>query len=387
MSLYVIGVLCGVALGILIITMILLWRGSCHQKKKGEENVTNGENVIIKTGSPMIPAVLDQVSVQPSDATPDNKDAGSACATSDSSGSDYETKIGTVKTNLYPRPELITLTSEKGNRGKVHVKLFYSFDRSDFVVELLEASSLPRMDTFGGSSDPYVKLMLEPYPDRKVKVSTVQKRSLNPVFNETFKFPGTFEDLSSQTLRLKVYDFDKMKRHDIIGEVVIPLADVDISRQVEIWADLEIPSLKQDDLGDILFSLSYLPTAERLTIVVIKGRDLKPMDIDGSSDPFVKVSLMKGGKKVRKKKTTVKRSTCSPVWNEALAFNIPSAELKTNYNLEIQVIDYDLVGKNDIVGYVKVGPDCEDVLGKQHWNEMVQSVRRPVEYWHPLQDR
>ncbi|XP_033127479.1 synaptotagmin-5-like [Anneissia japonica] len=119
---------------------------------------------------------------------------------------------------------------------------------------------------------------------------------------------------------------------------------------------------------------------------MIKGRNLKPMDIDGSSDPFVKVSLLRGGKKVRKKKTTVKRSTCHPVWNEALTFNIPSAELKTNYNLEIQVLDYDLVGKNDVVGYVKVGPDCVGP-GKQHWNEMVQSVRRPVELWHPLQDR
>ena len=29
------------------------------------------------------------------------------------------------------------------------------------------------------------------------------------------------------------------------------------------------------DLGDMMFSLSYLPTAERLTVVVVKARGLK----------------------------------------------------------------------------------------------------------------
>ncbi len=32
---------------------------------------------------------------------------------------------------------------------------------------------------------------------------------------------------------------------------------------------------KPVELGDIMFSLSYLPTAERLTVVVVKMRNLK----------------------------------------------------------------------------------------------------------------
>lgn len=32
---------------------------------------------------------------------------------------------------------------------------------------------------------------------------------------------------------------------------------------------------KPTEYGDILFSLSYLPTAERLTIVIVKARNLK----------------------------------------------------------------------------------------------------------------
>jgi hypothetical protein len=39
-----------------------------------------------------------------------------------------------------------------------------------------------------------------------------------------------------------------------------------------------------------MFSLSYLPTAERLTVVIVKARNLKfPQDRE-SGDPFVKVS-------------------------------------------------------------------------------------------------
>lgn len=44
-------------------------------------------------------------------------------------------------------------------------------------------------------------------------------------------------------------------------------------------------SLEQDnvDLGDLMFSLCYLPTAGRLTITIIKARNLKAMDITGAS--------------------------------------------------------------------------------------------------------
>lgn len=37
------------------------------------------------------------------------------------------------------------------------------------------------------------------------------------------------------------------------------------------------------DLGDLMFSLCYLPTAGRLTITMIKARNLKAMDITGAS--------------------------------------------------------------------------------------------------------
>ena len=47
-------------------------------------------------------------------------------------------------------------------------------------------------------------------------------------------------------------------------------------------------------------------------------------------DPFVKVYLLSGGKRVKKKKTAVRKGTCNPVWNEALTFNVASSNLSNS---------------------------------------------------------
>lgn len=37
------------------------------------------------------------------------------------------------------------------------------------------------------------------------------------------------------------------------------------------------------DIGEVMLSLCYLPTAGRLTLTVVKARGLKAMDITGSA--------------------------------------------------------------------------------------------------------
>ncbi len=65
----------------------------------------------------------------------------------------------------------------------------YDFAASVLVVEIIKAENLAAMD-LGGTSDPYVKVYL--MPDRKRKQETrVHRKTLNPVFNESFKFEVT----------------------------------------------------------------------------------------------------------------------------------------------------------------------------------------------------
>lgn len=40
-----------------------------------------------------------------------------------------------------------------------------------------------------------------------------------------------------------------------------------------------------------MFSISYLPTAERLTVVVVKARNVKYLNEECPGNPFVKVTV------------------------------------------------------------------------------------------------
>lgn len=56
------------------------------------------------------------------------------------------------------------------------------------AVNVIQAADLAAMD-MNGTSDPYVKVYL--LPDKKKKFETkVHRKTLNPIFNETFNFKG-----------------------------------------------------------------------------------------------------------------------------------------------------------------------------------------------------
>lgn len=86
--------------------------------------------------------------------------------------------------------------------------------------------------------------------------------------------------IGRRTLEVLLYDFDAYSRHVCIGGTQIALAHVDLSDKVELWKHLTMRG-EQDakiELGELMVSLSYLPSAERLTVVVIKARNLRVVD-------------------------------------------------------------------------------------------------------------
>ena len=44
-----------------------------------------------------------------------------------------------------------------------------------------------------------------------------------------------------------------------------------------------LPAAQENKLGDICFSLRYVPTAGKLTIVILEAKNLKKMDVGGLS--------------------------------------------------------------------------------------------------------
>ena len=57
-------------------------------------------------------------------------------------------------------------------------------------------------------------------------------------------------------------------------------------------------------------------------------------------DPYVKASLICDGRRLKKRKTSIKKNTLNPTYNEALVFDIPNENIES-VSVIIAVMDYD----------------------------------------------
>ncbi|KAF1386663.1 hypothetical protein PFLUV_G00097210 [Perca fluviatilis] len=235
---------------------------------------------------------------------------------------------------------------EEEKLGKLHYTLDYNFTDNTLIVGILQAAELPAMDV-GGSSDPYVKLYL--LPDKKKKFETkVHRKTLEPNFNETFTFKVPYTELGGKTLVMTVYDFDRFSKHDAIGAVKIPMSRMDFSQSLQEWRDLQ--------------------KAEKEEV--------------GAHYPYVKIHLMQNGKRLKKKKTTIKKNTLNPYYNESFSFEVACEQLE-KVQIAVTVLDYDKIGKNDAIGKVLLGGNSTGTE-QRHWEDMLANPRRPIAQWHSL---
>lgn len=90
----------------------------------------------------------------------------------------------------------------------------------------------------------------------------------------------------------KCKSFSHLHTRALAGETEFQIGDV--RRPITTWLTLSDSRLNYGPYGELMFSLSYLPTAERLTVVIVKARKLKLNDDDSNKMPqnvFVKVSV------------------------------------------------------------------------------------------------
>ncbi|KAL6443273.1 hypothetical protein ACFW04_002877 [Cataglyphis niger] len=114
---------------------------------------------------------------------------------------------------------------------------------------------------------------------------------------------------------------------------------------VDMYIDNSEPS---ENVGQIHFSLEYDFQNSTLILRIIQGKDLPAKDLSGTSDPYVRVTLLPDKK--HRLETKIKRRTLNPRWNETFYFEgFPIQKLQSRV-LHLHVFDYDRFSRDDSIG-------------------------------------
>ncbi|CAK6978061.1 synaptotagmin-like protein 2 [Scomber scombrus] len=106
--------------------------------------------------------------------------------------------------------------------------------------------------------------------------------------------------------------------------------------------------------GTVQFAMNYIQKLGEFHIFVVHCRDLAVADTKKSrSDPYVKCYLLPDKTKLGKKKSSVKKKTVNPTYNEILRFKLIIEVLKTQ-SLNISVWHNDTFGRNSFLGEVNL---------------------------------
>ncbi|CAJ1069989.1 multiple C2 and transmembrane domain-containing protein 1-like isoform X1 [Xyrichtys novacula] len=242
-------------------------------------------------------------------------------------------------------------------------------------VELKRGTNLAVRDR-GGTSDPYVKFKLA---GKEVFRSKIIHKNLNPVWEEKTTL---ILDSLSEPLYVKVFDYDFGLQDDFMGSAHLYLESLEQQRMIPVTLVLKDPHHPDQDLGSLELAVTLTPKDSPLeerrdsttmllrrswkrstkqqslrlselhrkaqlwrgivSIALIEGRNLIPMDPNGLSDPYVKFRL--GPQKYRSK--TVPK-TLSPQWREQFDLHLYE---ETGGVLEITVWDKDTGRRDDFIG-------------------------------------
>lgn len=163
----------------------------------------------------------------------------------------------------------------------------------ELLVSIVEARDLliPQ-DADPDSIDTFVRVYLVP-DEAEAMQTKIFRNSSNPSYQESFLFFITKQNIK-RSLWFHLYHTNahcttligmKIQFWSLVvtlwpffsysqGETELKLTEFTKPRTT--WVQLSDSRNNCTNCGDLMFSLSYLPTAERLTVIVIKARNLRP---------------------------------------------------------------------------------------------------------------
>ncbi|XP_045749104.2 double C2-like domain-containing protein gamma isoform X1 [Mirounga angustirostris] len=292
--------------------------------------------------------------------------------------------------------------------GTLEFTLLFDTDNSALHCTAHRAKGLK--PPASGSVDTYVKANLLPGASKASQLRTRTVRGTRgPVWEETLTYHGfTCQDAGRKTLRLCVCEDPRLRRRRRalpLGELRVPLRklvpnrarsfnvclekrkltkrpkSLDTARGMSLYEEEEVEAAGEER-GRILLSLCYSSRQGGLLVGVLRCAHLAPMDANGYSDPFVRLLLCPNVGKRSKYKTSVRKKTLNPEFNEEFFYAGPREELAQK-TLLVSVWDYDLGTADDFIGGVQLSSQAGGER-QWHWCECLGRSDRRLELWHPL---
>ncbi|CAI0426851.1 unnamed protein product [Linum tenue] len=254
---------------------------------------------------------------------------------------------------LWPQNLVIPILDESLGAIKKPVGILY--------VKVVKAVQLLKKDLLG-ASDPYVKLSLS--GERlTAKKTSVKMKNLNPEWNEEFRM--TVKDPKSQFLKVHVYDWEKIGKHNNLGMQVVPLSLLVPHQKKELTLDLmkniSLNNNKNKYRGKLVLELTFNPFKEDslnysgrhldnsstttnnkelgeghmsrhsiggLLIVTIPGAE----NVEGNhhNNPYALVTF-----RGEEKRTKLMKKTRNPKWNEEFQFVLDEPPLKEKIHIQV----------------------------------------------------
>ncbi|XP_064319394.1 synaptotagmin-like protein 1 [Phalacrocorax carbo] len=185
--------------------------------------------------------------------------------------------------------------------------------------------------------------------------------------------PLLLSETESDTASEISFQFNKHKKTPSIGSHSSDMASVSsVSGSVLSVYSGDFGSV--DAQGTVEFALDYDEKNREFQVHVSQCKDLAVVDEKkGRSDPYVKTYLLPDKARMGKRKTSVKKKTVNPIYNEVLRYKIEKMVLLIQ-KLNLSVWHNDPLGRNSFLGEIEVD------LASWDWSNRKLN-------WYPLKPR
>uniref|UniRef100_A0A2K5FA90 Synaptotagmin 13 n=1 Tax=Aotus nancymaae TaxID=37293 RepID=A0A2K5FA90_AOTNA len=259
---------------------------------------------------------------------------------------------------------------------KLHYCLDYDRQKAELFVTRLEAVT----SNHDGGCDCYVQGSVANRTGSVEAQTALKKRQLHTTWEEGLVLPLAEEELPTATLTLTLRTCDRFSRHSVAGELRLGLDGTSVPLGAAQWGELKTSAKEPSaGAGEVLLSISYLPAANRLLVVLIKAKNLhsnQSKELLGK-DVFVKVTLKHQARKLKKKQTKRAKSN-QPCM---IMFELPDDLLQAS-SVELEVLGQDEAGQSWALGHCSLGLHTRALSAATGGD--AQNPRRQIAMWHQL---